>query len=113
VANKRKTPEPERRPGLTKADLTKLVYEMHGGLTKHEAAEVVQTILHSVKDTLLEGRTVKIQNFGVFEVTDRQGRAGVDPISGERIYIPPRKGLSFRPSSKVKRLVSEQQLKDN
>ena len=44
---------PERRPGLTKADLTKLVYEMHGGLTKHEAAEVVQTILHSVKDSLL------------------------------------------------------------
>ena len=99
---------PEKRPGLTKADLTKLVYEMHGGLTKIEAAEVVQSILHSVKDSLLEGRPVKIQNFGVFEVTDRQGRAGVDPISGERIYIPPRKGLSFRPSSKVKRLVSEQ-----
>jgi len=105
MANKRQ--DPSERSGLTKADLTKLVYELHGGLTKHEAAEVVQTILHSVKDTLLEGRTVKIQNFGVFEVTDRQGRAGVDPISGERIYIPPRKGLSFRPSSKVKRLVSE------
>ena len=97
--------DPNRR-GLTKADWTRLVYDLHGGLTKHEAAEVVQTILHEVKDTLLEGRNVKIQNFGVFEVTDRQGRAGVDPISGERIYIPPRKGLSFRPSSKVKRVVS-------
>ncbi len=104
MGNNAKVP---KRGGLTKADLTKLVYELHGGLTKHEAAEVVQTILHSVKDTLIEGRTVKIQNFGVFEVTDRQGRAGVDPISGERIYIPPRKGLSFRPSSKVKRLVSD------
>ena len=102
---------PDRR-GLTKADLTKLVYDLHGGLTKHEAAEVVQTILHSVKDTLLEGRTVKIQNFGVFEVTDRQGRAGVDPISGERIYIPPHKGLSFRPSSKVKRMVAERSTDD-
>ena len=105
--------KPKRRPGLTKADLTKLVYEMHGGLTKHEAAEVVQTILHSVKDSLLDGRPVKIQNFGVFEVTDRQGRAGVDPITGQRIYIPPRKGLSFRPASRVKRLVSEHGAKDN
>ena len=111
MANKKKTPE--RRPGLTKADLTELVYQMHGGLTKHEAADVVQTILHSVKDTLIEGRNVKIQNFGVFEVTDRQGRAGVDPITGERIYIPPRKGLSFRPSSKVKRLVSDQKSSDH
>ena len=100
------------RRGLTKADLTKLVYDLHGGLTKHEAAEVVQTILHSVKDTLLEGRPVKIQNFGVFEVTDRQGRAGVDPISGERIYIPPHKGLSFRPSSKVKQMVAERKSDD-
>ena len=104
MGHKRKTSD---RRGLTKADLTKLVYDMHGGLTKHEAAEVVETILHSVKDTLLEGRAVKIQNFGVFEVTDRQGRAGVDPISGERIYIPPRQGLSFRPASKVKQLVSD------
>ena len=102
-----------KRSGLTKADLTKVVYELHGGLTKHEAAEVVQTILHSVKDTLLEGRPVKIQNFGVFEVTDRQGRAGVDPISGERIYIPPRKGLNFRPSSKVKRLVTGDHRRDD
>lgn len=95
------------RRGLTKADLTDLVYELHGGLTKQEAAEVVNTILGSVKTSLLEGRSVKIQNFGVFEVTDRRGRAGVDPTSGERIYIPPHKGLNFRPASKVKRLVAE------
>lgn len=110
MSNNRKNPQ--RRRGLTKADLTKLVYDMHGGLTKHEAAEVVQTIIHSVKDTLLEGRTVKIQNFGVFEVTDRQGRAGVDPVSGERIFIPPRKGLSFRPSTKVKQLVDDRDIDD-
>jgi integration host factor subunit alpha len=90
------------RPGLTKADLTKMVYDLHGGMTKHEAAEVVNTILTSVKSTLIEGRSVKIQNFGVLEVSDRKGRAGVDPITGKRIYIPPHKGLSFRPASRLK-----------
>jgi integration host factor subunit alpha len=94
--------------GLTKADLTNLVYELHGGLTKHEAAEVVNSILQSMKTSLLKGRTVKIQNFGVFEVTRRKGRAGVDPISGERIYIPPHRGLTFRPASKVKQLVENE-----
>lgn len=90
------------RRGLTKADLTKMVYDLHGGLTKHEAADVVNTILTSVKSTLIEGRSVKIQNFGVLEVNDRKGRRGVDPITGKRIYIPPHKGLSFRPASKLK-----------
>ena len=97
----------KQNKGLTKADLTKLVYDLHGGLTKHEAADVVNTILGSVKSTLLQGRSVKIQNFGVFEVLDRRGRDGVDPISGKKIYIPPHKGLNFRPSSKVKKLVSD------
>lgn len=95
------------RRGLTKADLTQLVYDLHGGLTKNEAADVVNTILGSMKSNLLAGRRVKIQNFGVFEVSDRQGRTGIDPSSGGRIYIPPHKGLSFRPASRVKRLVQE------
>lgn len=93
------------RKGLTKADLTDLVYRQHGGLTKHEAAEIVDRIFRTVKTNLLDGRAVKIQNFGVFEVLLRQGRKGVNPASGESIFIPPHKGLSFRPSTRLKREV--------
>ncbi len=101
------------RRGKTKADLARLVYDLHGGLTKHEATEVVNTILQTMKTTLLDGRQVKIQNFGVFEVIDRQGRPGVDPSNGQPIYIPPRKSLSFRPARKVKRAVDGRYEKDN
>lgn len=99
--------------GKTKADLTKVVYNLHGGLTQHEAAQVVDTILKTVKTTLLEGRTVKITNFGVFEVKSRRGRTGVDPSSGEPIFIPEHKGLSFRPAHKLKRLVEEPEGEDS
>ena len=93
------------RPAKTKADLVRMVYDLHGGLTKDEAAEVVNTILRTMKTTLLDGRKVKIHRFGVFEVAERQGRSGVDPTNGERIYIPPRKSLSFRPARGVKQAV--------
>ncbi|TNF83190.1 MAG: integration host factor subunit beta [Acidobacteria bacterium] len=93
------------RRGLTRAELSDVVYELHGGLTRQEASEVVEVILGTVKTSLLDGRPVKIQNFGVFEVTERQGRAGINPSSGEKIYIPAHKGLSFRPSKKLKRLL--------
>ena len=95
------------RGGKNKADLVRLVYDLHGGLTKHEATEVVNTILRTMKTSLLDGRSVKIQNFGVFEVNDRRGRTGVDPSSGKRIYIPPGKRLSFRPARGVKRAVEK------
>jgi len=95
------------KKGLTKGDLAGLVYDLHGGLTKNEAVEVVDTILGTVKTSLLEGRKVKIQNFGVFEVTRREGRRGVSPVSGESIYIPSHKGLCFRPAKKLQSAVED------
>ena len=94
-----------KRGSRTKADLVDLVYRSHGGLTKLEAADVVESIFRTMKTSLLDGQAVKIQNFGVFEVVPRQGRMGVDPSSGQRIFIPPRKGLSFRPAHRLKEAV--------
>ncbi len=94
--------DPRDRTGLTKADLVRRIYQLHGGLTRREAAEVVDEILLAMKTSLLDGRSIKIQNFGVLEVTRREGRSGVDPSSGERIFIPSHKGLSFRPSPRLK-----------
>lgn len=95
------TDRPDDRQGMTKADLVDAVYERHGGLTKDEAAEIVDTILKTVKTSLHRGRTVRIKNFGTFEVTARPGRIGVNPVSGERIFIRPHKGLSFRPARRL------------
>ncbi|MCH7667043.1 MAG: HU family DNA-binding protein, partial [Acidobacteria bacterium] len=71
------------RTGITRADITDAVYRRHGGLTKTEAAEVVNKIFDTMKSNLLNGRPVKIQNFGVFEIASRKGRAGVNPVTGE------------------------------
>jgi nucleoid DNA-binding protein len=88
--------------GKTKADLVDVVYDRHGGLTKDEAAEIVDAIFRTVKSSLGSGRTVRIKNFGTFEITDRPGRVGVNPVSGERIFIRPHKGLSFKPARRLR-----------
>ena len=70
------------RSGTTKADLVDAVYRRHGGMTKAEAAAAVDTILQTMKDTLQDGRSVRIRNFGAFEVTEREGRtAGIVKLS--------------------------------
>lgn len=93
---------PPHRPGRTKADLIDAVYDRHGGLTKDEAAEIVDTIFKTVKTSLADGRPVKIKNFGTFEITRRPGRVGVNPVSGEKIFIRPHRGLSFKPARRLK-----------
>ena len=64
--------------GKTKAHLVEVVYDRHGGLTKSEASEIVEAIFTTVKSSLAEGRTVRIKNFGTFQVTKRPGRTGVN-----------------------------------
>jgi len=98
---------PKKPPttGLTKADLVDVVYDRHGGLTKNEAAEIVEAIFKTVKTSLRDGRTVRIKNFGTFEVTSRPGRMGINPVNGEKIFIPPHKGLSFRPARRLRDVI--------
>ena len=101
------------RDGKTKADLIDAVYRRHGALTKHEAAEVVEAIFKTVKGSLQDGRSVRIRNFGAFEVIERSGRTGVNPASGKRMFIPPHTGLSFRPSRNLKSAMTDDEGKDS
>jgi nucleoid DNA-binding protein len=94
-----------RERGRTKAFLVERVYDRHGALTKQEAAAVVDALLGAMKGALVGGRPVRIQNFGVFEVVSRAGRAGINPADGEPLFIPPHKGLHFRPSKSMRHQV--------
>ena len=101
-----KKPRAEDGSGLTKADLIVAVYKRHGGLTKAEATSIVEAIFSTVKTTLAGGRQVRIKNFGTFAVTRRPGRTGVNPLSGEKIFIPSHFGLVFRPARNLRREVA-------
>ncbi|MEM7516851.1 MAG: HU family DNA-binding protein [Acidobacteriota bacterium] len=102
----RKTP---KQPGTTKADLVDAVYRRHGAMTKAEATTAVEAIFSTVKNSLQDGRSVRIRNFGVFEVSARGGRTGVNPASGERMFIPPRTGLTFKPSRFLKTVLTDEE----
>jgi nucleoid DNA-binding protein len=88
------------------------VYDRHGALTKQEAAEVVDEILRAMKAALVNGRPVRIQNFGVFEVVERAGRAGINPTDGRPLFIPPHQGLQFRPSKQMRHQVERPRRRD-
>ena len=94
-----------RERGRTKAYLVDRVYQRHGALTKQEAAAVVDALLRAMKSALIEGRPVRIQNFGVFEVVSRAGRAGINPADGKPLFIPAHRGLQFRPAQVMRQAV--------
>ncbi len=90
------------RLSMTKADLARMVYERHGGLTKREALRLVDLMFDVMKNRLVEGENVRIVGFGSLEVVDRKPRRGRNPITGEEIQLESRRALVFRPSRSLR-----------
>ncbi|MAS43067.1 integration host factor subunit alpha [Albimonas donghaensis] len=85
----------------TRLDLTEAVYR-EVGLSRNESAELVESILAHVSDSLVKGETVKISSFGTFQVRQKGARMGRNPKTGEEVPIEPRRVLVFRPSHILK-----------
>src|SRR5262249_41667752 len=79
---------------MTKADIVENVYEKVGGFSKKEAAEIVETVFDTIKETLEKGEKIKISGFGNFVVRDKNARAGRNPQTGQEITISARRVLT-------------------
>ena len=86
---------------MTRADLTEAVYH-EVGLSRSESAELVESVLGEISETLIQGDAVKISSFGSFSVRDKAQRVGRNLKTGEAVPILPRRVLVFRPSHVLK-----------
>ncbi len=89
------------RRAVTKADIIESVYEKVG-FSKKEAAEIVEMVFDTIKETLERGEKIKISGFGNFIVRDKKARVGRNPQTGKEIEISARRVLTFRPSQVLK-----------
>jgi DNA-binding protein HU-beta len=71
-------------------------------LSRAEVAEAVDALFRTLKTTLMDGRPIRLEDFGSFEVQRRSGRTGVHPADGRPVEIPARRGVAFRPSRVVR-----------
>ena len=86
---------------MTKAELVSLVAEK-AGLTKREASAAVDAIIEAVGGALGAGERVRVQGLGIFEVVERAAKVGRNPRTGQRMHVPPRKAVRFRPAHSLK-----------
>ena len=93
------------RNTVTRAQLTEAVYQ-EVGLSRHESADLVESVLLEISTTLAQGEMVKISSFGSFSVREKGQRIGRNPKTGEEVPILPRRVLVFRPSHVLKNKIN-------
>lgn len=87
-----------RGRSMVKANLARIVYETHGGMSYREAKNLVEMMIDRIKASLAQGENVKLSGFGSLNVVPRKGRLGRNPQTGDRIQLKPSKYVTFRPS---------------
>ena len=90
---------------LTRKELTEALAEQLG-YSQSSCAQIVDSFFDNLKQTMLDGDSIKLVHFGTFTVRDKAPRRGRNPRTGENITIKKRQAISFRPSKKLRERIN-------
>lgn len=72
------------------------------GYTQADTQKLVKTVIDEMIRNLTEAEVISIPNFGVIEVKKRLERILVNPSTHQRMLVPPKLILNFRPIASLK-----------
>jgi integration host factor subunit beta len=91
---------------VTKKDIVRAISEQVG-LTQLQTKDIVQRTFQAIIDSLVVNRRIELRNFGVFEVKRRAARKARNPRSGEKVEVPEKFVVTFKPGKEMEQRVRE------
>ncbi len=91
---------------MTKKEIVRQISERIG-LTQLKTKEIVQQTFDAIVDTLLEQGRIELRNFGVFEVKQRKARKARNPRTGDKVDVPPKNVVTFKPGKEMEERVRQ------
>ncbi len=91
---------------VTKKEIVKTISE-DIGLTQLKTKEIVQKTFDAIVETLVEDGRIELRNFGVFEVKRRAPRKARNPRTGDKVYVPEKFVVTFKPGKEMEERVRE------
>lgn len=72
------------------------------GYSVEETSQLVSSMCTVISDQLEEGNVVTVQGFGSFDVKKKPEKILVNPSTQQRMLVPPKLAVSFKPSNQFK-----------
>jgi nucleoid DNA-binding protein len=89
---------------VTKKEIVRKISE-EIGLTQLKTKEIVQRTLDEIIRTLVQEGRIELRNFGVFEVKRRAPRKARNPRTGDKVSVPAKNVVTFKPGKEMEELV--------
>ena len=91
---------------MTKKEIVKTISE-EIGLTQLKTKEIVQKTFDAIVNALVEEKRIELRNFGVFEVKKRAARKARNPRTGQRVDVPEKYVVTFKPGKEMEERVRQ------
>ncbi len=91
---------------MTKKEIVRTISEQIG-LTQLRTKEIVQKTFDAIVDTLVKDGRIELRNFGVFEVKRRASRKARNPRTGDKVFVPEKFVVTFKPGKEMEERVRE------
>lgn len=91
---------------MTKKEIVKTISE-EIGMTQLKTKEIVQKTFDAIVETLVEDKRIELRNFGVFEVKKRAARKARNPRTGDKVFVPEKYVVTFKPGKEMEERVRE------
>ena len=89
---------------MTKKEIVRKISE-DIGLTQLKTKDIVQRTLDAIIHTLVTEGRIELRNFGVFEVKRRAPRKARNPRTGDKVFVPSKNVVTFKPGKEMEELV--------
>ena len=68
------------------------------GYSVKDTQKLAGNLIDAMGDAFQEDNSILVPNFGVFETKKKMERVMVNPATGQRMLVPPKLVLSFKPN---------------
>lgn len=72
------------------------------GFSIEDTQKLVRDVLVTMGKRFEDGDSVLVPGFGTFEIKKRLERIMVNPATGQRMLVPPKLVLNFKPNAQIK-----------
>lgn len=91
---------------MTKKDIVKTIAEQID-LPQLRTKDLVQRTFDALIDALVREGRIELRNFGVFQIKKREARVARNPRTGERVTVPAKSVVTFKPGKEMEARVRE------
>ena len=94
---------------MTKKEIVKTISEEMGE-TQLRTKEIVQRTFDAIIESLVTEGRIELRNFGVFEVKKRAARNARNPRTGDKVQVPEKYVVTFKPGKEMEARVREMEV---